>query len=271
MLTEPVINARDQAEKMMQIMFETFNVSGFHITYPAFLSFYCTGKLTGIAVDSGESLTQYLAVLEGFEFFPDRKDLIEFGGQDLTEYLLRLMKEIQSIPIDKEKDIAKQVKEKACYVSLDYMGELKHVEPFEYKLPDNTSIIIKEQRIKCCEALFNPYLAGIDYDENIVEFCNNCIKKYDFNSRYDLYSNIVLSGGNTMFEGFRERFTEKIKALAGNNYGKVVNVVAPPEKNLAVVNGGCILSSLSDFQKMWITRKEYQESGASIVYRKKLI
>ena len=32
--------------------------------------------------------------------------------------------------------------------------------------------------------------------------------------------------------------------------------------------GGSILSSLSTFQQMWISKQEYDESGPSIVHRK---
>ena len=152
---------------MIQIMFETFDVKGFYITNPPFLSFYSIGKLTGLAVDSGASLTQYLAMLEGY-LLPGGRDLIEFGGKDLTEYFVRLLNEIKYIPIDKEKDIAELAKVKACYVALDYQSELKYVEPFEYTLPDGTDIFIRDQIIRCCEALFNPSLAGMDYDENIA-------------------------------------------------------------------------------------------------------
>ena len=266
MLTQPIMNPKDQAEKMIQIMFETFNVPGFYITNPPFLSFYSLGKLTGLAVDSGESLTQYLAVLEGFEL-PWKRDLIEFGGKDLTEYFVRLLNEIKYIPIDKEKHIAEEAKVKACYVALDYQSELKYVEPFEYKLPDGTDIFIRDQRIKCCEALFNPSLTGVDYDENIAEYCNKCIKSCDDDQRNDLYSNIILSGGNTMFKGFAERFAEEIKKLAGYKYEEVVNVTTHHEKNFAALKGGCVLSSLSEFEEKWITKTEYEESGSYIVHK----
>ena len=266
MLTQPIMNPKDQAEKMIQVMFETFNVPGFYITNPPFLSFYSLGKLTGLAVDSGESLTQYLAVLEGFEL-PWKRDLIEFGGKDLTEYFVRLLNEIKYIPIDKEKHIAEEAKVKACYVALDYQSELKYVEPFEYTLPDGTDIFIRDQRIKCCEALFNPSLTGVDYDENIAEYCNKCIKSCDDDQRNDLYSNIILSGGNTMFKGFAERFAEEIKKLAGYKYEEVVNVTTHHEKNFAALKGGCVLSSLSEFEEKWITKTEYEESGSYIVHK----
>ena len=47
-----------------------------------------------------------------------------------------------------------------------------------------------------------------------------------------------------------------------------VKVVAPPERKYSVWIGGSILSSLSTFQQMWITKEEYEEFGPAIVHRK---
>merc|ERR1711972_1060499 len=37
--------------------------------------------------------------------------------------------------------------------------------------------------------------------------------------------------------------------------------IAPPERKYSVWIGGSILSSLSTFQQMWITKQEYDECG----------
>merc|ERR1712023_467339 len=43
-----------------------------------------------------------------------------------------------------------------------------------------------------------------------------------------------------------------------------VKIIAPPERKYSVWIGGSILSSLSTFQQMWISKQEYDESGPSI-------
>ena len=40
-----------------------------------------------------------------------------------------------------------------------------------------------------------------------------------------------------------------------------VKVIASPERKFLVWIGGSILSSLSTFQNMWITKSEYEETG----------
>lgn len=90
--------------------------------------------------------------------------------------------------------------------------------------------------------------------------------KCDVDVRKDLYNNIVLSGGTTMFPGIAERLSKEVSALAPSSMK--IKVVAPPERRYSVWIGGSILSSLSTFQTMWITKAEYDESGPSIVHRK---
>ena len=47
-----------------------------------------------------------------------------------------------------------------------------------------------------------------------------------------------------------------------------VKVLASPERKYMVWIGGGQLAQLSSFQDMWITKEEYEESGAEIVHRK---
>lgn len=91
-------------------------------------------------------------------------------------------------------------------------------------------------------------------------------RKCDVDIRKDLYANVVLSGGTTMFQGIGERMTKELTALAPSTMK--IKVVAPPERKYSVWIGGSILSSLSTFQQMWISKGEYDESGPTIVHRK---
>ena len=88
----------------------------------------------------------------------------------------------------------------------------------------------------------------------------------DVDIRKDLYANVVLSGGTTMFLGIGERMTKELTALAPSTMK--IKVVAPPERKYSVWIGGSILSSLSTFQQMWISKGEYDEFGPTIVHRK---
>jgi actin-related protein len=69
-----------------------------------------------------------------------------------------------------------------------------------------------------------------------------------------------------MFPGIADRMQKEMTSLAPS--AMKTRIVAPPERKYAVWIGGSILSSLSTFQTMWISKQEYDESGPSIVHRK---
>ena len=121
------------------------------------------------------------------------------------------------------------------------------------------------QRFRCPEVLFDPSLVGKEAD-GIHQTTYDTIMKCDIDLRANLYSNIVLSGGSTMFHGLRDRLVSEISALAPPSMK--VQVVAPPERKYSVWIGGSILSSLASFQSMWITKDEFEDAGPNIVHRK---
>ena len=136
-------------------------------------------------------------------------------------------------------------------------------EPFE--LPDGSIINVGSQRFRCPEALFNPTLIGLEAP-GIHKMVHDSIQRCDIDVRRELYSNIVLSGGTTMYKGLPERMAKEVAQLANSNVKS--KIVAPPERKYSVWIGGSILSSLTTFQNMWIRKAEYDEAGASIVHSK---
>jgi actin-related protein len=133
-----------------------------------------------------------------------------------------------------------------------------------YMMPDGEVVNIGIERFLAPECFFNPSVVGKELealDDTIVGAISEC----DVDLRRDLYSNIVLSGGSTMFHGVKERLTKEIKELIPSSID--VKIVAPPERMYSVWIGGSILSSLKTFGRMWVTRREYKEIGPSIIHR----
>lgn len=96
----------------------------------------------------------------------------------------------------------------------------------------------------------------------------NSLSKVDIDLRKTLYYDIVLAGGNTMFEGFTERFMNEMKKFA--NKEVKIRTYAPSKRNIMCWSGGSILSKLTYFKNMWISKQEYEEEGTRIIMKKAL-
>jgi actin-related protein len=84
-------------------------------------------------------------------------------------------------------------------------------------------------------------------------FRYNSIFKCDLDIRRDLYGNVVLSGGTTMFPGIADLMQKELTSLSPSSIK--VKVVAPPERKYSAWIGGSILASLSTFQNMWCSTR----------------
>ena len=117
--------------------------------------------------------------------------------------------------------------------------------------------------------LFDPCLSGYDqYKDTIskeIGLSNRLYKsimKVSVSVRMDLYRNVVIAGGTSLLRGISQRIDKDVVKLAPST--TKVHIIAPEEREYSEWVGGSILTSLSTFEEMWITKDEYDDTGLAL-------
>ena len=138
----------------------------------------------------------------------------------------------------------------------------------DYVLPDGTKITIGKERFEAPEILFTPWIGNLECC-GLGELVFESIRGADTTLRPKLYKNILLCGGTTFLPGFRDRLLlemkKSYKEFVNKNPKKdldlLIDVVAPPRRNINVFMGGALYAGVLDNTKNWISRSDYEESG----------
>jgi len=131
----------------------------------------------------------------------------------------------------------------------------------QYVLPDGNKVSLAKERYDSVEVLFDPAKIGMEVlgvHELVFESTQLC----NIIVRPDLYRNIVLVGGNTLIQGFEDRFKREIEGLAPKSESKVkINVIAPKNRQYSSWIGGSVFGLMPTFHDLSLSKEDYEEMG----------
>lgn len=271
LFTDPLSTPKAFREQLVQLMFETFNISGFYASEQAVLSLYAVGRISGCTVDIGHGKIDIAPVIEGaVQHIASRR--FEIGGVDLTKLLAQELGKSNPTVNLNITDVERLKEQYSCCAEdeLAYEKIQRLCQREQHTLPDGQVINIGRERYTVGEALFQPSILGLEA-HGIVEQLVRSISTVSSENHRQLLENTVLCGGTASMGGFEDRF-QKEASLCSSAIRP--SLVKPPEympENLTMYSawvGGAILAKVVFPQNQHITKGDYDETGPSIVHRK---
>ena len=190
-------------------------------------------------------------ILTGFAL-PHATNRMELAGNDLTTMIRARLAErgVSFSRSEAHATIVRNIKETLCHVSVNDEQDSGDpaAESQQYELPDGQVITVDpETRYGIAEALFTPVQNYPNAKANntivkggIVSLLLDSISKCDGDLQPDLFGNIVLSGGTSMFPGLRTRLLSEIHSHIDSD-DVVVNVVTDSQRKYAAWIGKCLV------------------------------
>jgi len=269
-LSIPLASRPDLNERFPQILFETFNIPALGLRYQSEMAgyyYYKEQSETFLSVYVGDKYCEVLPFFGKSIIYPAARHSETAGGL-VTDYLSRLItEEGHAFDSTREMNFVIDMKEKHCYVTLDYLGEFRKYNQnpasidVSYGLPDGYSCDIRSQRFRASEALFKPYLADRSRSPfGISQLINESIMACEIDLRSDLWKNICLSGGTTKIQGFKERLEKDLMELSPCP-DRVRIRRAVGEEDTIVWQGGTTAIEQPLMYRSLISKEEYDESG----------
>ncbi|MCQ2817699.1 MAG: hypothetical protein MJ252_10580 [archaeon] len=190
---------------------------------------------------------------------------LDLGGRHLDNYLNKILFEKgYEFTTPLEKELITEIKEKLCQVRYEGLA----INKDDYKihpLPDDSVVKLGTERFDIPEVIFDPNKIGIE-QPGLHEVVFKSILKTSSDIRKDMFTNIVLAGGNTLFEGFPTRLKKEIAELAPVKAN--VTVHEHKERLYAAWIGGSIIGNMEGIQQLSVSKEEFKEKGVSVVHNK---
>ncbi|KAF7791485.1 hypothetical protein EIP86_002501 [Pleurotus ostreatoroseus] len=298
LMTEPYFNLPNLQEVYDQFVFEEYEFEAYFRCTPASLVRH--GRMFShaglpspdclVVVDAGFSYTHVVPIMGGDIVWSAVKR-IDIGGKLLTNQLKELVSFRQWNMMD-ETYIMNDVKEKCCYVSLNFHTDLETCRSNvrsntivqEYILPDFSAnrsgrirspgeplqssqqiLSMSNERFSVPESLFRPDDIGLE-QVGIASAIADSISTLPEDLQGMFWANIGLIGGSTKFPGFQARLQAELRAVAPVECDVAVYTAEDPI--LEAYYSALAFVKSPSFTQQVVTKAEYMESGSNATRRK---
>uniref|UniRef100_A0A668ANE3 Actin-like 6A n=1 Tax=Myripristis murdjan TaxID=586833 RepID=A0A668ANE3_9TELE len=291
----------------MKLMFEHYNIPAFFLCKTAVLSSFANGRSTGLVLDSGATHTTAIPVHDGYVLqqgivkSPLAGDFMSMQCRELFQelnveivppYMIATKDGVrEGAPASwKKKEKLPQVTRSwhnyMCNTVIqDFQASVLQVSdsPYDeqvaaqmptvhYELPNGYNCDFGAERLKIPEGLFDPSNAkGLSGNTmlGVGHVVTTSVGMCDIDIRPGLYGSVVVTGGNTLIQGFTDRLNRELSQKTPPSMRlKLIANNTTVERRFSAWIGGSILASLGTFQQMWISKQEYEEGGKQCVDRK---
>lgn len=262
-----------------------------------------------LLIDSGYSHTTVSPILNGRPIHPAVRRL-DVGGKLMTNHLTRILS-LRHYDMRNDTYIVNEIKEAACYVSLDFPADLEKTwkgtrgerrESYisgagiakDYVLPDfhtrsagvvrdydptrasrakklavgeasEDILTLRNERFVVPELLFHPSDVGLR-QPGIADLILQSLQALPVGLWPALLANVVVVGGNSLFEGFVQRLQQEIVQRVPDDC--IVRVARPAKPLTSTWQGGANLAKHEHMHSLAVTKQEYEEYGAAWLSRK---
>jgi actin-related protein 6 len=126
-------------------------------------------------------------------------------------------------------------------------------------------VTLRNERFTVPELIFNPSDIGLR-QPGLAELIQQSLSELPVGLWPGLLANIVVVGGNALFDGFVQRLREEVVQRLPDDC--VVRVARPTNPITSTWYGGANLANHANIEKLAVTKQEYEEHGAAWVARK---
>jgi actin-related protein 7 len=302
-IAEPVGTPKIDREKLVQMAFEKFNVTGLYCQDQASLALYAAGKLNGCVVDLGHGKLDVTSVHDGVISLGSSHHLTHFGGAELSSTMRGLMKGRMPPPpspltlMDSAADWLKEQCAHSCLSSSEYdrvMAAAAAGPSFStsdssaslpgssksYKLPDGQEVTVTTEGIQLVEGLFRPDTSILSPSSLLhgpslqqVVMASTGMKLEGPNVTRHALENILVCGGGSLIPNLPQRLLAELRALSSPGVQPSLCPLpeyfpSPQAQRNASWVGACIAGRVVQSNGHFMSKGDYEEGGPAAVWRR---